>query len=124
MPKELSTEEIASILNHTSEKMIHDSLEAEPEILLDEDSEIVSEEDKKAKVTKIIESSTEEKIRKEQSELLTEDIKKRYFRIKKISKDNFNMLEVALQCHKIASDYKRLARLNEWTEIEALFEEK
>jgi hypothetical protein len=124
MTTELSTDELASILDNASQKLMNDSLMEEPEINLAEDSEIVSGDYKKEKVTRIIENSTEEKIRKEQSEMLTEEIKKRFARLKKISKDNFNMLEVALLCHKLSSDYKRLAKLNRWTEIETLFEEK
>ena len=46
----------------------------------------------------------------------------RFARLKKISKDNFNMFEVAMLCHKLAADYRKLARLNSWKEIEAMFD--
>lgn len=123
----LTAEEISKIIeniNKAASKILNNFFEDEPEIDLAEDAVIVSEKHKKEEVAKMIDSSTQEKLRKEESELLIEDIKKRFAKLKKISKDNFNMLEVALSCHKIANNYKKLARLNKWTEIESLFEEK
>lgn len=120
----ITTEEISKIIDDAATKVLKNSFEEEPEIDLAEDSVIISERQKKEEIAKMIDSSTQEKVRKEESELLMEDIRRRFAKLKKISKDNFNMLEVALSCHKIANDYKKLARLNEWTEIESLFEEK
>lgn len=120
----LTTNEITKILDNAATKVLNESFTDEPDIDLAEDTTIISERQKKEEVAKMIDSSTEEKLRKEQSEFLMDDIKKRFAKLKKISKDNFNMLEIALSCHKIANDYKKLAKLNNWTEIEALFEEK
>ncbi len=120
----ITTEEISRIIENAATKVLNNVPSEEPDIDLAEDSVIISERQKKEEVARMIDSSTQEKLRKEESELLMEDIKKRFAKLKKISKDNFNMLEIALSCHKIANDYKKLAHLNQWTEIEALFEEK
>lgn len=78
---------------------------------------------KEEHVSEIIDKATDEIMKKEQIELLNNEIKKRFFRIKSINKENFNMFEFAVQCHKLVKDYKQLAKLNKWTEIEALFKE-
>jgi hypothetical protein len=121
MPQELSTEDIAKIIDRTSDEVLQKTLSEPMNIHLAGGSDVASGY-KKEKITQIIESSTEEKIRKEQSDILTEEIKKRFARLKKISKENYNMLEVALLCHKLSNDYKRLAKINQWSEIETLFD--
>ncbi|HMV78049.1 MAG TPA: hypothetical protein PL048_01350 [Leptospiraceae bacterium] len=118
---EISNEDIMKIIDNASEK----SMDEEPEINLTEDARITKSAYKDDMVKKIIEGSTEEfvaKQQKEQADILSDEIKMRFARLKKISKDNFNMFEVAMLCHKLAADYRKLARLNSWKEIEAMFD--
>lgn len=72
------------------------------------------------KVSEIIDSATQEILKKEQADYLISEIKNRFIKIKAIQKENFNMFEVVLHCHRLVSDYKKLARLNNWSEIESL----
>ena len=120
MAENLTSEDIMQIIDNASERVMADT----PEIDLSEDAEILGGY-KKEKVAKIIEGATEKYVKKEQkgqAEEVTEEIKKRFARLKKVSKENFNMFEVAMLCHKLAKDYKTLARLNGWKEIEAMFD--
>ncbi|MDX1961485.1 MAG: hypothetical protein SFU98_23150, partial [Leptospiraceae bacterium] len=115
--------DIVQIIDGASERTMN---EAPPEIDLTEDAEIASNNSIRSKqAAKIIDSSTEQlvqKQQKEQSDLLSEEIRKRFATLKKVNKENFNMFEVAITCHKLANDYKKLAKLNHWKEIEAMFD--
>jgi hypothetical protein len=82
------------------------------------------EEDKKySNASKIIDRAADEILIKQQSDYIKKDIEKRFHKIKNLSDDNFNMFELVLQCHKLVCEYKKLAKLNDWNEIEILLSE-
>lgn len=118
MQEEYTPEKIIEIINSAADA----SLEA---------SQASKAEGKKSKlafsekeISKIIDSTSNEIVRREEVDYLANQIKKRFTKIKAISKDNFNMFEVAMQCHRLVNDYRQLAREKGWKEIEAMFARK
>ncbi|MEM7180427.1 MAG: hypothetical protein AAF518_05915 [Spirochaetota bacterium] len=67
--------------------------------------------------SELIDKTSEEILEKEQAEYLQSEVMRRFERIKKMDEDDFNMFEFAVQCHKIVQEYKRLAKLKDWSEI-------
>lgn len=67
--------------------------------------------------TELIDKASDELLEKEQAEYLQSEVMRRFERIKKMDEDDFNMFEFAIQCHKIVQEYKRLAKLKDWSEI-------
>jgi hypothetical protein len=115
-----TADDILAILDAAAEKKLR-----EQENMKFED-DFSSEEDKEEaeSLSKIIDSASDDILKKEQTDILTNEIKKRFLRIKHIGKENFNMFEIAMQCHRLVQDYRKLARLNRWFEIERLFHER
>jgi hypothetical protein len=118
----MTSDDIMQIIDGASERTMSEI----PEINLSEDAVIDSENSIRTKeATKIIQNSTNQLVQKqhkEQSDLLAEDIRRRFTTLKKMNKDNFNMFEVAITCNKLSKDYQKLAKLNGWKEIESLFD--
>ena len=75
-------------------------------------------------ISKLLDSTSNEIVRREEVDYLANQIKNRFTKIKAISKDNFNMFEVAMQCHRLVNDYRQLAKEKGWKEIEAMFSRK
>lgn len=113
----MTEEEIQRIIEFGSEKGIT-HIENSRKNPIKED---FGEEEDKA--LKVIEGSTEDILKKEQGEIIANEIKKRFLKIKSIRKENFNMFEVAILCHRVVEDYKKLAKLNHWEEIEGMFKD-
>ncbi|MCB1144315.1 MAG: hypothetical protein H7A24_11765 [Leptospiraceae bacterium] len=118
MPDNITNDDLLSIIDNATDRIMDDSDKVE----LPNDNHFQSIKQKRDEAQKIIEATTEDKLRKEQSEMLSDDIKKRFARLRKISKDNFNMFEVAILCNQISKDYKKLAQLNHWVEIERMLD--
>ena len=83
----------------------------------------LEEEKKYSNASKIIDRAADEILIKQQSDYIKKEIEKRFHKIKNLSDDNFNMFELVLQCHKLVCEYKKLAKLNDWNEIEILLSE-
>jgi len=75
-------------------------------------------------IAKLLDSTSNEIVRREEVDYLANQIKNRFTKIKAISKENFNMFEVAMQCHRLVNDYRQLAKEKGWKEIEAMFSRK
>lgn len=78
----------------------------------------IREEDK---YTALIETVAEETLQQNQIDLLNDSIKHRIEKIIRIYNTNYNAFEIALQCDKLVKEYKKVAELNDWTEIKSLF---
>ncbi len=115
MNHEYTTERIIEIINGASDKNLEKTLEQKKYSGLDTATFSESE------ITKLINATSDEILKGEQSELLQERIKKRFLKLKSISKENFNMFEVAMQCKKLVDEYKALAKEKGWKEIERMF---
>lgn len=80
-----------------------------------------TEEKKKySSASKIIEDAADDMLTKQQSDYIKQDIENRFRKLRNMGEDNFNLLEAILQCNKLVQEYKKLAKINEWTEIETL----
>lgn len=118
MQEEYTPEKIIEIINNAANA----SLEASQASKTEDNKSRVTFSEKE--ITKILDSSSDEIVRREEVDYLAGQIKKRFTKIKAISKDNFNMFEVAMQCHRLVNDYRQLAREKGWKEIEAMFARK
>ncbi|MCB1192369.1 MAG: hypothetical protein KDK90_18125 [Leptospiraceae bacterium] len=112
----LTPEQIIQIIDKAAEETMNDEKMLEG-IISPKKNKQESE-----KVSQIIDNATQEILKKEQADYLISEIKNRFLKIKGIQKENFNMFEVVLHCHKLVNEYKKLARLNSWSEIEALLD--
>lgn len=115
MNQEYTTERIIEIINGATDKNLEKTLEQKK--YSGSDTASFSESD----ITKLINATSDEILKSEQSDILQERIKKRFLKLKSISKENFNMFEVAMQCKKLVEDYKALAKEKGWKEIEKMF---
>ncbi|MCB1160833.1 MAG: hypothetical protein H7A25_13390 [Leptospiraceae bacterium] len=71
--------------------------------------------------SQIINRASDEILSGNQIDELSNRIFQRFEKIKEMDEDNYNAFELAMLCQKLAKDYKQLAHLKKWTEIEALF---
>lgn len=110
-----TTERIIEIINGATDKNLEKTLEQKKYSGADTASFSESE------ISKLIDATSDEILKTEQSDFLQERIKKRFLKLKSISKENFNMFEVAMQCKKLVEDYKQLAKEKGWKEIEKMF---
>jgi hypothetical protein len=117
MSENYSTEKIIELINSSTNASIESIQSKKKEA---NTTQIFSEDE----ITRLINETSDEIIRKEQVDYLSEQVKKRFIKIKSFSKENFNMFEVAMQCHKLVNDYRQLAKEKGWKEIEKMFSKK
>ena len=118
MQEEYTPEKIIEIINSAADASLEASQASKSSVR--KETSGFSEKD----IAKILDSTSNEIVRREQVDYLANQIKNRFTKIKAISKDNFNMFEVAMQCHRLVNDYRQLAREKGWKEIEAMFSRK
>lgn len=118
MHEEYTPEKIIEIINSAADASLEQSLASKAEGKKEKFGFTEKE------ITKILDHTSNEIVRREQVDFLANQIKKRFTKIKSISKENFNMFEVAMQCHRLVNDYRQLAREKGWKEIEAMFARK
>jgi hypothetical protein len=118
MQDPFTTEKIIEIINGAADKSLEKTQSYRA--VSPEDTASFSEAD----IEKLLNETSDEIVRKEQVDYLSEQIKKRFLKIKSVSKENFNMFEVAMQCQKLVTDYKQLAKEKGWREIEQMFSKR
>lgn len=119
MQEEYTPEKIIEIINNAASASL-----AETKATKSEKNKIPTTGFTEKEITKLLENTANEIVRKEEVDYLANRIKNRFSKIKAISKENFNMFEVAMQCHRLVNDYRQLARQKGWKEIEAMFSRK
>ncbi|HMV44292.1 MAG TPA: hypothetical protein PK079_02185 [Leptospiraceae bacterium] len=119
MQEEYTPEKIIEIINSAA----HASLE-QTKASKAERSKVPATGFTEKEISKLLENTANEIVRKEEVDYLANRIKNRFAKIKAISKENFNMFEVAMQCHRLVNDYRALAKQKGWKEIEAMFSRK
>ena len=118
MQEEYTPEKIIEIINSAADASLEASQASKSSVR--KETSGFSEKD----IAKILDSTSNEIVRREQVDYLANQIKNRFTKIKAISKENFNMFEVAMQCHRLVNDYRQLAKEKGWKEIEAMFSRK
>ncbi|MBP7283653.1 MAG: hypothetical protein KBA66_18850 [Leptospiraceae bacterium] len=118
MQEEYTPEKIIEIINSAADASLEASLASKAE------QKKARQGFSEKEISKILDSTSNEIVRREEVDYLATQIKNRFAKIKSISKENFNMFEVAMQCHRLVNDYRQLAREKGWKEIEAMFSRK
>ena len=118
MQEEYTPEKIIEIINSAANASLEASQASKAE------AKKVKEGFSENEIAKLLDSTSNEIVRREEVDYLANQIKNRFTKIKAISKDNFNMFEVAMQCHRLVNDYRQLAKEKGWKEIEAMFSRK
>ena len=101
MQEEYTPEKIIEIINSAADASLEASLASKAE------QKKARQGFSEKEISKILDSTSNEIVRREEVDYLATQIKNRFAKIKSISKENFNMFEVAMQCHRLVNDYRQ-----------------
>ncbi|MEM7184424.1 MAG: hypothetical protein AAF518_26240 [Spirochaetota bacterium] len=112
-------DKILEIIERAAERSMKDNKQfASPDV---EEVDFPGKRKEEDRYTALIETVAEETLQQNQINLLNDTIKRRIEKIIRIYNTNYNAFEIALQCDKLVKEYKKVADLNDWSEIKALF---